>query len=172
MYKKFFCILALCAAVLIGCMACGEDPQNTSEPTHTTPVETTLDVNSGVVDMPTEFMPPVEDTTDPSEAPTEPASTEPTVSDPTDPDPTQPTVAPTEPTEAPTQPTVTPTLPNKPAEQVTFEEFMAMDPYAQTDFIQTFEAADFHAWFQNALAEYKKTHPDFEYNGGAIELPT
>ena len=164
MYKKFIAILLLCAAVLIGCMACKKDlpAMFTSEPTSG---ETTLGHSSGVVDMPTGFTPPADDAT---EAPT--AATEATQATGAT-ESTDATEA-TEPSTAPTEPSVEPTLPNKPADQVTFEEFMAMDPYAQTDFIKTFEAADFHAWFQAALAEYKKTHPDFEYNGGAIELPT
>lgn len=168
MYKKFFVVLLLCAAVLIGCMACKEDAAPTSQPTQSQP-ETTLGHSSGVVDMPTDFLPPTEDdTTGTTTAPTAVTEgTEPT-------EVTEPTVAPTRPADDPTQPpqpTIQPTLPDKPADQVTFEEFMAMDPYTQTDFIQTFEAADFHAWFQAALAAYKQTHPDFEYNGGAIELP-
>jgi len=167
MYKKFFIVLLLAAAILIGCMACKEDASpavTLGNPTTTVPTETTLAHNSGVVDMPTGFAPPVEDDDEPATtAPTEstPVPTEPQV---TEPQVTEPTVKPTTPVEDPTQPTQS-------VEEMTFETFMAMDPYAQTEFIKSFDAVGFHTWFQEALAEYKKEHPDFEYNGGAIELP-
>lgn len=52
-----------------------------------------------------------------------------------------------------------------------YEKYLAMSASQQEKFIKSFDSVvDFVNWYNDALDEYQKLHPDIEIDGGEIDL--